>query len=122
MPRYLTISEDLQIVRGEGCGFVPASPTNDLESAEAQVSAWLEQNDTHPDAAEAQRWLDAAAPKIERIRKERQLVREVAAFREGLVEKFKAQGDTWASWRVDRYHSGEIRKYEQELRQKMALE
>jgi hypothetical protein len=122
MTRYLNIRKDLQIVRGEGCGFV-AAPTADLESVEVQVVAWLEHNETHPDAAEAQRWLDVAAPKVDRARKERQVINDVAAFRSRLVETISAQeGTWWASWRVDNYHREEIKKYEEELRQRMGLE
>jgi hypothetical protein len=86
------------------------------------VSTWLEQNQTHPDVAEAQRWLDAAAPRIDRKRKERQVDLEVAAFRERLVESLRAQGDTWASWKVKHYHQKEVSEYEKKLRQKMGLE
>ncbi|MGC9970934.1 MAG: hypothetical protein ABSE56_10120 [Bryobacteraceae bacterium] len=118
----MNISKDLQILRGEGCVFVPGPPANDLESATAQVSTWLEQNQTHPDVAEAQRWLDAAAPRIDRKRKERQVDLEVAAFRERLVESLRAQGDTWASWKVKHYHQKEVSEYEKKLRQKMGLE
>lgn len=112
MPRYLTISRDLQIVRGEGCGFLPGPPVNDLESAEVQVSAWLQDNEAHPDADEAKRWLDVATQRVELRQRERQVVLEVAAFRNALVEGLRAQGDTWASWRIDTYHQEEIRKYE----------
>lgn len=121
MPRYLNIRKDLQIVRDDGCGFLPGPPINDLESVEVQVSDWLEKNDSHPDAPEARRWLDAAGAKIERARKERQLAVEVAAFKNGLVERLKAEGDLWAKWHVDHYRQPEVEKYEKELRQKMGL-
>jgi hypothetical protein len=122
MPKYLTISDELQIVRGEGCGFLPGPPENDIESVETELAAWVADHPSHPDVAEAQRWLDAAAPRIERMKKERQLLSEVTAFRNGLVAQLLAQGDTWASWRVDRYYQGAISKYEKEARQRMGLD
>jgi len=60
MPKYLTIGENLQIVRGDGCGFLPGESPNDLESAQRRVSAWIEQNGAHSDVDEARRWLAAA--------------------------------------------------------------
>jgi hypothetical protein len=60
--------------------FVPGPPVNDLESAADLVSAWLGEHEAHPDVAEAQRWLAAAAPKLERLRKERELANNVADY------------------------------------------
>jgi hypothetical protein len=121
VPRYLNISKELQIVRGAGCGFLPGPPINELESVEIQVSTWLENNEFHPDAGEARRWLAAAGAIIERARKDRQLKTEVAAFKNRLVESLKADGDLRAKWHVDHYRHPEVEKYETHLRQKMGL-
>ena len=123
MAKYLNISETLQIVRGEGCLFVSKLSDDDLESVETQISEWLLKNVEHHDAPEAQRWLDAAAPRIARIRKERQIDSEVAAFKSELVARLQAEGDTWAAWRVERYqYPALIRKFEKELREKLELD
>ena len=60
--RYLTISEDLQIVPNEGWKFFPVS--YGLEHAEVEVAAWLEKNPAHPRREEAERWLEAAQEQI----------------------------------------------------------
>jgi hypothetical protein len=125
MPRYLNISNDLRIViSGEGCGFLPGPPTNDVESVEIRVSEWLEKHESHEHAAEVRRWLEVADARIERARKERHVIAEVAAFKNRRVERLKTEkGDLWAKWHVEHYHVGqqEIENYEKDLRQKRGL-
>jgi hypothetical protein len=129
MPKYLTISDDLQIVRGEGCGFLPGPPQNTLVSVERIVTDWVAENPNHPDIAEAQRWLDGVASRLEhaelvkdRIKKEAQLEREVRAFMNQIADQYWAKGDTWASWKVTRYHMEEIGRFRKEARRRLGLD
>jgi hypothetical protein len=69
--RYLTISDDLQIVPNEGWKFLPTS--YGLEHAEIKVSAWLEKNANHPRQEEAERWLETAQDQIFLVQEARRL-------------------------------------------------
>ena len=66
----MTIGENLQIVRGEGCGFRPGESPNDLESAQHRVSAWIEQNGADSDEPPSN-WTSPDAPcaKFDDLRK-----------------------------------------------------
>jgi len=66
MPKYLTISNDLQIIPGEGCRFLSGSG-KDLASVESDVEQWIENNATHPRLADAEIWLNSASDEIQRL-------------------------------------------------------
>ena len=64
MPKYLTISDDLQIVTGEGCRFLSRSG-KELAVVESEVDDWVQNNETHPRRAEAELWLSSAFDELQ---------------------------------------------------------
>lgn len=68
MPRYLTISDDLQLILGDGDGgrFLSASGRQ-LEAVESEVVEWVEAHAEHPRRQEAEQWLLHAADRIVKI-------------------------------------------------------
>jgi len=79
MPRYLTISIDLQLIVGGGCKFI--SRSKNLMEAESEVEVWLEDNPSHARRAEAEAWLDASAAEIQdRLSTEERNKLEIAAL------------------------------------------
>jgi hypothetical protein len=63
MPRYLTISDDLQIIPSEGWRFISKSHRS-LESVESDVRSWVSDHPVHPRIREVEQWLTAAEDKI----------------------------------------------------------
>ena len=109
MPKYLTIGENLQIVRGEGCGFLPGESPNDLESAQRRVSAWIEQNGAHSDVNEATEMAGGGRAKLEIVRKEDELRHRLDQYRQRI--------ERTTPWPFKRY----IKEYEKKLRDEMGL-
>ncbi len=72
MPRYLTISDDLQIIPSEGHKFLSKSK-RDLEAVEPEVAAWIDANPLHTRHDEAKRCLTEAAEKIIEIQLRRRM-------------------------------------------------
>lgn len=68
MPKYLTISSELQLVPSGG--YHSASGKN-LEAVFIEVSHWLQKNPEHPLASPVNDWIAAAAADVERHRHER---------------------------------------------------
>jgi hypothetical protein len=66
VPKYLNISEDLQIVTGEGCRFLSRSE-KELAVVESEVEHWVADNPTHPHVAEAEKWLNSTSDEIQRL-------------------------------------------------------
>jgi len=67
MPKFLTITDDLQIVvDGDGCAFLSRTHCT-LEHAEQEVTAWLEDRPDHPRREQAKQWLCRAGDKIIRL-------------------------------------------------------
>ena len=103
--------------------FLPSPPKNDLESVQkVAVLEWIAHNPNHIDVAEAQRWLEAAAARIDYLNKEQQLVRQDSCLREGIIIDLLLQGDTWAQWKVDKYKNERIREFESVRRKDLGLD
>jgi hypothetical protein len=68
----LTISDDLQIIPTEGCGFLSKS-RRELEAVEPEVEAWIAANSLHARLDEANRWLAEATEKIFEIQLSRRM-------------------------------------------------
>lgn len=88
MPRYLTISDDLQIIPSEGYRFLSKSGM-DLEAVEPEVEAWTDANPLHARCDEARRWLTEAAEKICEIQVRRRMETKLmeAAAMEKLIRR-----------------------------------
>jgi len=57
MLKYLTISDDLQLIPNEGGGFLSKSDKR-LEQVEYEVVWWLEEHPTHPMGPLVREWLN----------------------------------------------------------------
>ena len=64
--RYLTISNGLQLVTTEGCGFLSASGLT-LEEVVTEVGIWTASHQTHPRLEDAERWLERAGERLQAI-------------------------------------------------------
>ena len=64
MPRYLTISDDLQITASHPCIFRSKSGKV-LAAVVSDVETWVESNPAHPRVNEAESWLQRSADKID---------------------------------------------------------
>jgi len=95
MPKYLTISDDLQLIPGEGCHFLSSSGKT-LDEVEYHVLGWLEDNPTHPNQPMVNAWLDCAGE--HRGEQSRTIVLEAAlkelekSTRKCLIIKYRRQG------------------------------
>ena len=65
MPKYLTISDDLQLIAGQGCRFLSRSG-KELAAVESEVEDWVQDNSAHPRLEEAELWLDSAFDELQR--------------------------------------------------------
>lgn len=114
---YLTISPTLQIVRGTGHAFA-STEGDSLEQVIGKVRLWLSTHEQHPDAQEAERWLDdaetAASAAAHIVNRDSEVRQRMTAFIEDLADKLYPS-DTWAKWKVKQYHGDRIRQHEQEL-------
>jgi hypothetical protein len=79
MPKYLTISGDLQLVTGEGCRFLSKSG-KELATVESEVETWLDDHPVDSRRIEAEVWLEAAFDETQRCRsvEEQKRVRDAA--------------------------------------------
>jgi hypothetical protein len=57
MPKYLTISDDLQLIPGEGCRFLSKSGKT-LDEVLYVLLGWLDDNPTHPFEPLVNAWLE----------------------------------------------------------------
>jgi hypothetical protein len=95
MPKYLTISDDLQLVPGEERHFLSKSGKT-LDEVEYQVLGWLEDNPNHPNQPMVNAWLDCAGER--RGEENRTIVLDAAlkefekSTRKCLIMKYRRQG------------------------------
>lgn len=137
MPKYLTISDDLQIITGEGCRFLSKS-AKDLSTVESEVEDWVEINATHPRRKEAELWLNSAFDEMQdrisiEARKEaekasinsmeksiRQFVRVLGRSKGWSIEKIRREATRRAEWAAKLLNDDpdELVRYFESLRNK----
>jgi len=95
MPKYLTISDDLQLIPGEGCRFLSKSDRT-LDEVESILLNWLDENPAHHIRPLVNEWLDFA----DQCRDEKRQAYAVEAalkeleksVRKCLIFKYRANG------------------------------
>jgi hypothetical protein len=102
MPKYLTISSDLQLIPGEGSRFVSRSGKA-LVVVEAEVRRWLGKNEAHPMGSLVEAWLDGVdLNQHRRKRKQEETYQTILKELEKSVRRFLTSAYRRKGWSLDK--------------------